>query len=116
MSSHLLVMQALQADPALVALVGDRIRVDFAEVGDAYPFVIVKRAGLDFIRGLGGIRLGTVETFEVDCWGNTRSESVAVSEQANLALEAAQLYATQAQPDGVDPDLLARVTVLSVEI
>jgi hypothetical protein len=116
MSSHLLVLQALQADPALVALVGGRIRVDFAEAGDAYPFVIIKRAGLDFVRGLGGQRLGQVETFEIECWGNTRSESVAVSEQANLALEAAQLYATQAQPDGVDPDLLARVTVLSVDI
>ena len=116
MSSHELVKTALLAHPGLAALVAGRIRVDYAKESDAYPFVVFKRAGLDIHRGIDGSRHGQTETYEIECWADTRSQSVDVSEQAIAALEAAQLYPEQVQADGVDPELLARVTVLSVEI
>lgn len=116
MSQHAAVQAALTAHPGLAALVGPRIRVDFAKESDAYPFVVFKRTGLEIIRGLDGSRHGETETFEIECWASTRAQSIDVSEQAIAALEAAQLYPEQAAPDGIDPELLDRVTVLSFEI
>lgn len=116
MSSHAIVLAALSAHPGLVALVGQKVRVDFADETDTEPFVVIKRAGLEFIRGMLGDRLGENETFEVECWGKSRSQAIDVSEQAALALEAANLPPDRVEPDGTDPELLTRVAVLSVQI
>jgi len=116
MSSHAIVKAALDAHPGLVALVGQKVRIDFAEETDTEPYVVIKRDGLDFIRGLGGQRLGENETFEVECWGKNRSQAIDVSAQAALALEAANLPPDSVAPDGIDPELLTRVAVLSVQI
>ncbi|MEJ1935959.1 DUF3168 domain-containing protein [Nostoc sp. NIES-2111] len=116
MSSHALIQTALMSFPGLVALVGQRIRPDLARPEDDFPFVVFKRAALVRHKGLDGTVHGTTETFEIECWGSHRSQSVDVSEQALLALDAAHLDASDAGPDGVDPDQLDRVTVLTVEI
>lgn len=116
MSSHHLIKAALDGDAALVAAVGGRIRVDFAREDDAYPFVVFKRAGLEREKGLDGKVQAEKETFEIECWAGTRDASVAVSELAMAALDAADLDPEAAQADGVDPELRERVTVLSVEV
>lgn len=116
MSSHALIQAALAAHPGLAALVGDRIRPDLARETDAFPFVVFKRSGLTRHTGLDGTVHGTTETFEIECWGGTRTVSVDVSEQALLALDAAHLSAEEAGPDGIDPEQLDRVTVLTVDV
>lgn len=116
MSSHALIQTALAAHAGLAALVGTRIRADLSREGDAFPFVVFKRASLTRHTGLDGTVHGTSETFEVECWGGTRALSVDVSEQAALALDAAHLSAEEAGPDGIDPEMLDRVVVLTVDI
>lgn len=116
MSSHALIQSALTSHPGLTALVGTRIRPDLARPEDAFPFVVFKRTALVRHKGLDGTVHGVTETFEIECWGEYRSQSVDVSEQALLALDAAQLDASEAGPDGVDPEMLERVTVLTVDV
>ena len=116
MSSHNLVIAALEAHAPLMAATGGRIRSDLADASDDYPFIIVKRSRLERITGLDGTVYGTDETFEIECWAHTRSASVDVSELAFAALDAAGLVAETAQPDGIDPELLERVTVLSLDV
>lgn len=116
MSSHALIQAALDAAPALAALVGDRIRPDLAREGDAFPYIVFKRTSLQRHKGLDGTVLGTSEVFEVECWAVNRTDSAAVAEQALLALDAAQLDADEALPDGIDPEFLDRVTVIVVNI
>lgn len=116
MSSHAAVQAALDAHAPLVAQVGARIWPDLAQEGAAYPLIVFKRTSLQRIKGLAGVTLGQIETFAIECWAHTRGESVALSELALDALDAAGLSAESAEPDGIDPELLDRVTVLSVEI
>nr|WP_297526950.1 DUF3168 domain-containing protein [uncultured Roseateles sp.] len=116
MSSHHLIKAALEGDAELVAAVGGRIRVDFARENDAYPFVVYKRSALDREKGLDGKVQAEMETFEIECWADTRDASVGISELAMAALDAADLDPEEAQPDGVDPELLKRATVLSVQV
>lgn len=116
MSSHALIQAALDAHAGLAVLVGTRIYADLAPEGADFPFVIFKRSALLRHTGLDGTVHGTTETFEVECWAENRSRSVDVSEQALLALDAADLTADEAGPDGIDPELLDRVTVLTVDI
>lgn len=116
MSSHALIKAALDGHAGLAALVGARIRADLALGTDDYPFVIFKRASLEHIRGLDNSLHGTLEVFDVECWAGTRSASVDVSEQAMLALAAADLPVDNVDPDGIDPALLERVIVLRVEV
>ena len=83
---------------------------------DAYPFVVYKRSALDREKGLDGKVQAEMETFEIECWADTRDASVGISELAMAALDAADLDPEEAQPDGVDPELLKRATVLSVQV
>lgn len=116
MSRHAEVKAALEAHPGLQALVGQRIRVDLANEDDAYPFVVYKRSSLDKTLGLDNSVHATQEIFEIECWAHNRSQSIDVSEQVMLAMADADLPVETAQPDGIDPQMLERVTVLTVEI
>lgn len=116
MSSHALIQAALDGHAPLVAVVGPRIWPDLAREGAPYPLVVFKRTALERITGLANVVLGTNETFAVECWAHTRGDSVALSELVFAALDAAGLCADLAEPDGIDPELLDRVTVLTVEI
>ena len=116
MSSHTLIMTALEAHAGLAAQVGTRIRADLAKAEDDYPFVIFKRSDLDIGYHLDGSISYTYEEFEVECWGRSRSQAIDVFEQALGALHAAELEPRRGQPDGIDPELLERVNVITVEV
>lgn len=116
MSSHALIKAALDAHPGLAALVGTRIRADLARETDDYPFVVFKREGLQHERGLDGSLHATRETFAIECWAHQRSLSVDVAEQSMAALAAAALPVEIVEADGIDPELLERVIVVSVEV
>lgn len=116
MSSHALVQAALDAHAPLVALVGQRIRPDLAEATDELPFIVFKRASLTRHAGMDGTVLGETETFEIDCWGGTRSLSISLSELVLDALDAAGLTAETALPDGIDPEQRDKCITLSLDI
>lgn len=116
MSSHVLIKTALAGHPGLAALVGTRIRPDLADPDDNYPFVVFKRSGLQRITGFNGTVHGQIETFDIECWADSRSQSVDVFEQALQALDAAGLVAEEGEPDGMDPELLQHVTVARVDV
>lgn len=116
MSSHALIKTALEAHAALAALVGTRIRPDLAQADDDYPFVIFKRSDLDISYHLNGSISTKREVFEVECWGRSRSEAINVFEQALGALLAAELEPERGEPDGIDPELLERVNVITVDV
>ena len=116
MSAHAEIKTALDASAGLAALVGVRIRADLAQEKDAFPFVVFKRTDYLPEYGLDNSVHAVREIFAIECWGETRSQSVDVSEQVLLALADAGLPATNADPDGIDPDVLARATVLNVDV
>ncbi|WP_349745237.1 tail completion protein gp17 [Roseateles cavernae] len=115
-TSHQDLRAALLAFPGLTALVGQSVHIDFAPAEAPQPFVVVKGDGIEYIRGLDGSRHGQIERFDVEAWADRRSVAVAVSEQCLLALEAASYWPESKQPDGIDPELLERVCVLTLEI
>lgn len=106
----------LAAHAGLVALVSDRIRADLADELDATPFVVFKRVGIEPTYGLDNSELARKETFQVECWGDTRGSSSDVAEQVIAALKAAGLPPSPSDPDALDPDIGARAVVLNVEI
>lgn len=116
MSSHALIQSTLAGHAGLAALVGTRIRADLAEPADAYPFVVFKRSDYEESLGLDDSVQARRETFQIECWGATRSQSVDVSEQVFAALRAGGIPGSGADPDGIDPEVLARAVVVSTDV
>lgn len=107
---------ALVDAPALAALVGQRVRFDEASQDDTYPFIVLRQAGNEPIRGLDGSLHCRRETFQVESWGETRQQSAQVHAAVEAALDAADMAPEPADPDGLDPDVGARACVWNVEI
>lgn len=116
MSASETLRAALAADAPLTALVGGRIRFDMGAPNDAYPLIVIRQVGNEPIRGLDGSLHARRETFQVESWGETRSQSNAVHVLAESALVAAGLEPDSADPDAIDPDVGARACVWNVDI
>lgn len=95
---------------------GSRVRQDAADEDDQYPFIIFRRVSVERQRGLDGTLLAMRETFQVECWGQTREESDALEDQALEALQAAGLYADGNEVDGLDPEVKVRAAVFNVDV
>lgn len=95
---------------------GSRVRQDAADEDDQYPFIIFRRVGVERQRGLDGTLFSMRETFQVECWGQTREESDALEQQAIEALQAAGLYADGNEVDGLDPEVKVRAAVFSIDV
>jgi hypothetical protein len=107
---------ALLAYAPLVALVGQRIRSDLAKEGDTPPVVIFRRFAIAKEYGLDNTVLATRETFQIECWGETRDKSSDVAELVIDALAAADLPIEESDPDSLDPNTALRAVVLNVDI
>lgn len=107
---------ALVAHAPLTALVGHRVRADLANADDADPFVVFKRVSFEKITGLDGTVHARRDTFQIECWGKTRSQSSEVADLADAALRAADLDPDQSDPDAIDPEIGARAVVLNVDL
>ena len=95
---------------------GTKVRQDAADENDEYPFIIFRRTDVVRDRGLDGTLLSMVETFQVECWGETREESDDLETQAVAALEAAGFYPNGNEVDGLDPDVKVRAAVFMVDV
>lgn len=107
---------ALLAHTPLTAIVGQRVRQDFGDEGDAYPFVVFKQTGNTPIRGLDGSLHARSEDFQVESWGATRAASAALHVVVEAALLASDIECDPADPDAIDPDIGARACVWNVRI
>lgn len=100
----------------LVARVGSRIRSDIAAPGDVLPLIVFQRVSVAPEYNLGNEVVATRSTFQVECWGNTRSESSDVAELVIAALAAADLPIDPSDPDALDPETAQRAVVLNLDI
>lgn len=107
---------ALLAHAPLAAAVQQRVRQDFGDEGDAYPFVVFKQTGNEPFRGLDGSLHARAEDFQVESWGTTRAESAAIHVLVEAALHVADMDPDPADPDGIDPEIGARACVWNVRI
>lgn len=116
MSAHAEIKAALVAHAGLAALVGAKIRADLAQEKDVLPFIVFKRVAYNPVYGLDNSLHAAQETFAIECWATHRAESVAVAEQAMAALAVAGMPATNAEADGIDPELLDLVTIINADV
>lgn len=107
---------SLLADASLVAAVGQRVRFDLGLEADTYPLLILRQVADIPYRGIDGSLHARQETFQVESWGLTRSDSAAVHRLVEAALANAGLAPTAADPDALDPDTAARACVWNVDI
>lgn len=100
----------------LVALVGQRVRFDVAHQDDDYPLLVLRQVGNEPTRGLDGSLHCRRESFQVESWGETRSQSAAVHTLVEEALDAADIPPEPADPDSLDPEVGARACVWNADI
>lgn len=107
---------ALLAHAGLTALVGQRVRFDLGAEADAYPFIVLRQVSNSPQRGLDGSLHARREVFQVESWGETRSQSAQVHAQVEAALSVVDLWPDEADPDALDPDIGARACVWNVDV
>jgi hypothetical protein len=107
---------ALVAYAPLVSEVGDRVREDTGNEDDDYPFLVFRQTGNNPIRGLDGSLHARAEDFQIESWGATRAQSMAVHALVEEALLEADLECDPADPNAIDPDIGARAGVWNVRI
>lgn len=107
---------ALLAYAPLTALVGARVRFDMGAEADAYPFLVLRQVGNSPQRGIDGSLHARRETFQIESWGETRSNSASVHVLVEAALGVAELWPDEADPDAIDPEIGARACVWTVDV
>lgn len=116
MSSIETIRSALLASPALVSLVGQKIRVDAAEQKDAMPYIVFRRPRVTREMGLDNTVLAKGEIFEIECWDEQRLASADLEDEVVSALLAANILPDDNDPDALDPDVDARCTVVTCTV
>lgn len=111
-----IIRAALIAGSPLPTDAGLKVRQDAADEQDNEPFIIFRRVDVERQRGLDGTLLAMKETFNVECWGETRADSDALEYQAIAALNAAGRFCDGNEVDGLDPDVKVRAAVFAVDI
>jgi hypothetical protein len=107
---------ALATDSAVAGMVGQRIRFDMAAETDAFPFIVLRQVANRPERGINGSLHARRESFQVEAWGETRSQSVALHALIEQALVTADMWPEEADPDALDPEIGARACVWTVHI
>lgn len=108
--------EALTGHAPLTALVAQRIRPDKAQDSDAFPFVVYRRQSFEPLQGLDGTLFGTRHSMQIECWAETRAQSLSVADEAMAALLAADLPVEVSEPDGYDPQLGVLAVTLNVDV
>lgn len=114
MSAETQLRALLIADPAVAALVGDRVSADRIEQGASRPFVVFVRTATDRVRGLDGTLHGVKATFDVQVWADTRQAATDVSDAVQDALETDYHYVIT-RDSGADADLDIEMSSLVVD-
>ncbi len=107
---------ALLAHSPLTAVVGQRVRQDFGDADDDYPFVVFKQTGQESIRGLDGSLHARTDDFQVESWGATRAVSAQIHDLVEAALLAAGIECDPAEPEAIDPEVWAKAGIWNVRV
>lgn len=111
MSAATSLQALLLATPGVTALCGTRISADRAEQGAARPFVVYSGTA-EPQRALDGSVHGTLTTFEIQCWGDSRASAEAVADAVQAACDGAHQYIT-ARAAGSDNELDLEAVVMT---
>lgn len=95
---------------------GEKIRIDSANDADAYPFVVGHRVNVKREFGLDNSLHAVIETYMLECWGETRDASARLSDECAALLIAAGYPLDDNGPDGLDPVVDVRCVVLYVTL
>lgn len=107
---------ALVGDVPLAAVVGSRVRSDLAKEGDLLPLIVFRRFSVALEYGLDNSVHARRDTFQIECWGETRDKSSDVADLVINALAAVGLPIEPSDPDALDPETAQRAVVLNVDI
>lgn len=92
------------------------VRQDQADEGDEYPFIIFRRTFVERDFGLDNTLLGVRETYQIECWGDTREQEMVMETRVVDLLIAAGLPPKANDTDGLDPDMKVRAGVIVVDV
>jgi hypothetical protein len=95
---------------------GSRVRQDMADERDELPFIIFRRFGYEYEKGLLGPPMAMRETMHIECWADTRAETDAMEAQVVARLLAANLYPGGGDTDGTDADVKVRAGTIMVDV
>lgn len=95
---------------------GAKVRIDSGIETDRYPLVVGHRVDVKREYGLDNTLLEHKETYQLECWGETRSEADELADECAALLEAAGFPLDPNGPDGIDPVVDVRCTVLYVSL
>lgn len=112
MSAEEVAVAALGNAAAVTALVGDRIKPDFVDVGDALPAISISRANTEPVTSIhGGAPLGAITTLEIWCMASTRA---AAEDLADKVVTALSTFDVVNRTPEVDSEAVVYATVLTV--
>lgn len=95
---------------------GDRVHIDSAVDGEKYPVIVGHRVAVKRDYGLDNTLLEHKETYQLECWGETRSKSDELADQVAQILETNGFPLDDNAPDGLDPVVDVRCVVLYVSV
>jgi hypothetical protein len=109
-------VSAEQAIYTLLAPVvpGGRVSADRIEQGTARPFAVFSRIATEPFIGLAGNVFDEKVTFELQCWGDTRSQAEALADACEAALRESTQFVI-ARASGYDGELDLEATILTVD-
>lgn len=113
------VISALLVGASPRSRAGEKVFIDSApDVPDdgenPYPFVVGHRVAVKRDYGLDNTLLEHKETYMLECWGETRNESNELADEVAATLEVGGFPPDDNGPDGLDPVVDVRCTVLYV--
>lgn len=111
MSAATSLQALLLATSGVTSLCGTRIASDRMEQGSARPFIVYTGSD-EPQRALDGSVHGTLTTFEIQCWGDSRASAEAVADAVQAACDGAHQYIT-ARAAGSDNELDLEAVVMT---
>ena len=95
---------------------GAKVRIDSANDADTYPFIVGHRVNVQREYGLDNSLHAQIETYMIECWGETRDDANRLSDECAGLLGAAGYPLDANGPDGLDPVVDVRCVVLYVTL
>lgn len=104
----------LVAASAVTALVGQRVRFERAEQGDALPYVVLTLSDVERDIALDGSVGGAKSIFQIACWSNKRVQADAIASAVVAACLADQRVVTGPASEYV-PELDVEGAIVTVD-
>lgn len=113
MSPEKSLLDALQADEDVAALVADRIRFDRADEGDLVPFVVLGREDAAGFTTLSDQIENPDIPFSINCWAGTRLQAEQIADACQQALHKSGIAVMQ-RTAGYSDEVSLHAAILKV--